>query len=409
MKTSIDSLCALAYQQIRPGPARGFDNAEYARRLERVQSAMVHSNIDVLLLTTEADFRYVSGFQTPFWQSPTRPWFLVVPASGKPTAVIPSIGVHCMQQTWIDDIRSWSSPHPTDDGVSLLAEALLEHAGAQGNVGLPMGGGTQLRMPLADLDTLQAQLHGFRWVDATSVIRDTRQIKSDAEVDEIRHCCHSVFRVFEALPNYIHSGLSEIEVFRRFRLACLLEGVDDIVYLVGGAGPGGYGDIISPPSSRPLQGGDVLILDTGCHWDDYYCDFDRNFAVLTRDPKAEQAHQVVWQATEAGLAAARPGVRCSEVFNTMQELMQPWEMRSGDVDRDSVGRMGHGLGSQLTEPPSLIASDDTIIEPGMVLTLEPGYTFAKGRMMVHEENIVVRDSGAELLTIRAPEHMPLNE
>ena len=74
---------------------------------------------------------------------------------------------------------------------------------------------------------------------------------------------------------------------------------------------------------------------------------------------------------------------------------------------NDVGRLGHGLGMQLTEWPSNMPGDDTPLEPGMVLTLEPGMTFAPGKLMVHEENIVIREGGAEWLTRRAPPEMPV--
>jgi Xaa-Pro aminopeptidase len=67
--------------------------------------------------------------------------------------------------------------------------------------------------------------------------------------------------------------------------------------------------------------------------------------------------------------------------------------------------MGHGLGLQLTEPPSNMPGDDTPIVTDMVLTIEPGMEYAPGKMIVHEENIVVRADGAELLTRRAPREM----
>ena len=87
---------------------------------------MAGQGLDALLLTTEPEVRYFTGFLTQFWQSPTRPWFLVVPAAGKPVAVIPAIGAACMRRTWLEDIRTWASPNPEDEGVSLLAEALRE-------------------------------------------------------------------------------------------------------------------------------------------------------------------------------------------------------------------------------------------------------------------------------------------
>ena len=64
----------------------------------------------------------------------------------------------------------------------------------------------------------------------------------------------------------------------------------------------------------------------------------------------------------------------------------------------NVGRLGHGLGMQLTEWPSHIPDDHTVLEEGMVLTLEPGIETRDGRMMVHEEDIVVRSNGAEFLS-----------
>jgi len=69
--------------------------------------------------------------------------------------------------------------------------------------------------------------------------------------------------------------------------------------------------------------------------------------------------------------------------------------------------MGHGLGMQLTEWPSHIFFDETVLAPEMVLTLEPGLSIAPGKMMVHEENIAIREDSPELLTSRAPMELPI--
>ncbi|MCB1491751.1 MAG: aminopeptidase P family protein [Rhodobiaceae bacterium] len=359
---------------------------------------MAAARLDALILTTEADVRWFSGFLTPFWQSPTRPWFLVVPASGKPVAVIPEIGRAAMARTWLDDIRTWASPHPKDDGISLLADTLTGLAGASGRIGLPMGRETHLRMPLADFGRLQRALPNARYADCTALLRGLRMRKSQREIEKIRHACQLAGQAFKRVPDIVHAGMPETEVFRAFRIACLEAGVDDVAYLVGGAGPGGYGDIISPPSSRPLADGDVLILDTGCTVDGYFCDFDRNYAVGSVVPEVHEAHAIVWESTEAGLAAAKPGATAADVYHAMADHMP---------GTGSVGRLGHGLGMQLTEPPSLVPFDETVLEPGMVITLEPGYDFAPGRAMVHEEVVVLGEDGAELLTPRAPRTLPV--
>ena len=93
-------------------PPRGFPTTEFERRMARVQAAMHAAKIDAVLLTTEPDVRYYTGFFTQFWESPTRPWFTILPADGKPIAVIPGIGAAGMHDTWVDDVRTWSSPRP---------------------------------------------------------------------------------------------------------------------------------------------------------------------------------------------------------------------------------------------------------------------------------------------------------
>jgi Xaa-Pro aminopeptidase len=384
-------------------PTRGFPESEFRNRLKKAQARMADNAIDVLLLTTEPDVRYFSGFHTQFWQSPTRPWYLLVPASGKPVAIIPGIGAECMGRTWVRDIRTWGSPHPDDDGVSLLAKALLEIAGPAPAIGLLMGRETHLRAPMNDFARLREKLERAKWCDATALVQGLRVIKSEAEIEKIAHIATVASNAYGAVPNLIRAGMSEVEVFRTFKIACLTQGADDVSYLVGGAGSGGYGDIISPPSARKLQSGDVLILDTGCIWDGYFCDFDRNFAIGKPDTKVAEAHRICWDATEAGLAMAKPGKTCADLFGAMNSVMAPHAIASdGDV-----GRLGHGLGMQLTEHPSHTSWDETVLESGMVLTLEPGYAFAKDKMMVHEENIVIRENGPQLLSKRASREIPV--
>ena len=105
-------------------PPRGFDTAEFATRCALAQAAMAQADVGALLLTSEAEIRYFTGFMTQFWQSPTRPWFIVLPSSGKPVAVIPSIGAPLMRHCYIDDAISWASPAADDDGITLVADAI---------------------------------------------------------------------------------------------------------------------------------------------------------------------------------------------------------------------------------------------------------------------------------------------
>ena len=381
-------------------PPRGFPVSEFEQRTGRAQTLMAQVGIDVLLVCTEPEVRYFSGFLTPFWQSPTRPWFMVVPASGKPVAVIPSIGRASMSATWLDDVRTWPAPQPQDDGVSLLIDCVRELAGREARVGLPMGPETHVRMPLTDLDCLRRSLGDF--VDATGIIRSLRMVKSPAEIAKHRYICSAVSDAFENLPNLLSTGITERAAFGVFRNELLRCGADDVPYLVGATGPGGIDDIIRPPSERIIEGGDLLIFDTGSTFDGYFSDFDRNFAFEHADASAKNAYRAVWDATEAGLEAIKPGVTTTQVFTAMNDVLKA----NGSLGND-VGRMGHGLGMQVTEWPSHTDSDHTVIEENMVLTLEPGLVWAPGKAMVHEENLVVRADGAELLSRRAAPELPI--
>lgn len=383
-------------------PPRGFPQAEFEARTARAQRMMAAASLDALLLTTEPEFRYFSGFHTSFWQSPTRPWFLIVPASGAPVAVIPEIGLASMSRTWVSDIRAWPAPRPADDGVSLLADALQEQGGGGGRIGMPFGHETHVRMPHNDFMALRDRLSDTAFTDATAIVRSLRMVKSEAEIAKIRHVCALVSDGFANLPNLIGPGDSERGIFRTFAIELLSRGVDEIPYLVGGTGPGGFDDVIGKPSGRRLQKGDMLMLDTGSSFDGYYCDFDRNFAVGTASDAAKRAYDTVFRATDAGLAAVRPGARASDLWRAMAKVLE-----DGGSQGNEVGRFGHGLGMQITEWPSNIPGDDTELVPGMVLTLEPGMIFQPGCMMLHEENLVVREDGPELLTRRAAPELPI--
>jgi Xaa-Pro aminopeptidase len=362
---------------------------------------MGSAGIDAMLLTTEPEVRYFSGFQSQFWESPTRPWFLVVPRQGRPTAVIPEIGVAGMRQTWVEDIRSWSAPDPRDDGISLLGLLLSEICTCHGCFGMPMGHETCLRMPLADFELLRDRTRHIELVDATAIIRTLRSIKSEAEIDKIRRACDLTSAGFRQLPSYAASGQSERKVCRRFKGELLHLGADGSPYLIGASGYGGYDNIIMGPTDRQLGQGDVLIIDTGTTYDGYFCDFDRNFAFGDTTDAAKRAYEVVYHATEMGIQTARPGATHAELYHAMWDILQ-----QGGAMGNDVGRLGHGLGMQLTEGASTMPGDETVLAPGMVITIEPGMSFAPGKLMVHEENIVIREGDAELLTRRADPELP---
>ncbi|WP_068088033.1 M24 family metallopeptidase [Polycladidibacter stylochi] len=375
--------------------ARGFNTEEFENRTARLQTLMREKELDAVFFTTEPNVRYFSGFFTQFWHSPTRPWFLVVPASGKPIAVIPEIGATGMASTWVEDIRTWASPCPEDDGISLLTAALEELPKKFGRIGATLGIESHLRMPVNNFLQLRENVSS-EIVDVALEIHDLRTIKSPAEIAKTREICRITNKAFDLIPSYAKTGMSERDICKQFRIDMLREGADECPYIIAGSGPDGYDSIIMGPTDRVIEHGDLLIIDTGAVRDGYFSDFDRNWAFGDASEQTKAAYRATYEATTKGFEAAKPGNTTTDIYNAMWSVLE----EAGALGND-VGRIGHGLGMELTERPSNTATDNTLLRPGMVLTLEPGMNYAPGKQMVHEENIVITEDGAEWLSERA--------
>jgi Xaa-Pro dipeptidase len=382
-------------------PQRGFTAAEFEKRTARAQKIMDRHGFDALLLTAPPNVRYFTGFDSQFWESPTRPWFVVVPREGAPIAVIPEIGAPEMALTWIKDIRTWAAPNPEDDGLSLLKSTIESLPRKHGKVGAEMGREMALRMPVAEFLQLRGSL-GLSLENGSPCIWEIRMVKTAAEIDHIHYICQIASDAYEALPSQISIGESEREIVRKLRIDVARRGADSTPFMPAISGPGGVAQIVCGPHDRPIETGDILFIDTGSTFDGYFCDFDRNYAVGQVSDEAKRVHEALWLATEAGIAAAVPGARTDDVWRAMATIIEA----AGAIG-NNVGRLGHGLGMQLTEPPSHRLGDGTLIVENMVLTIEPGMEYAPGKMIVHEENIAVTKDGPRLLTKRAPRELPV--
>jgi Xaa-Pro aminopeptidase len=382
-----------------------FTRAEFEHRVERTRALMTEARLDALLVTSEANMEYLSGFVTQFaWNTPARPWYFVLPRAGRAVAIIPGVGESNWRATsWVTDIRTWPSPRPENEGLDLLAQALRAVRRRFGRFGAELGPETRLGMPAGDLLRLRAMVRPLAMADGSGVLRRVRHVKSPAEVARIRRACAIAGCAFDALPGLVKPGDTEKDVVRKFQAEMLLGGADKTPYTSIGSGRGGYSSIIMGPTNRRIAKGDILLIDTGARYDGYFCDFDRNVAIGAPPSRAAaRVHDLLWRATEAGIGVARPGATAEDVF-----LAQARVLEDGGITLGNVGRFGHGLGKILTEPPSNKPGDKTVLEPGVVLTVEPSALYGRGKILVHEENVVITGDGAELLTPRAPRAMPI--
>ncbi len=380
---------------------RGFSTPEFEERLIKAQDIMRHYKLDGLLLTTPQNIRYFTGYDSQFWESPTRPWFVVVPASGKPIGIVPEIGESEFKKTWLEDIKTWPSPRPEDEGISILKSTIDNLKKTYGQIGAEFGKEMAIRMPVRDLFKLK-EIVKTNFVDGSDAIWEMRMIKTNAEIERIKHICSIASDAYYDLPSQLNIGDTEREAVNKLKIDIINRGADNVPFMPGISGKGGVSQIVCGPSDKVIENGDILFIDTGSTFDGYFCDFDRNFAFGSTTSEVEKVYEILWHATEAGINAAKPGASTFDIFNAMNKIIS-----DGNAVGNNVGRLGHGLGLQLTEPPSHRPGDNTLIKENMVLTIEPGMEYAQGKMIVHEENVVIRKDGAELITKRAPKEIPI--
>ena len=193
------------------------------------------AGIDALLLTTEPEIRYFTGFLTRFWESPTRPWFLVLPRRGDVIAVIPSIGAELMGRAGVSDIRTWPSPRPDDDGTELLADALRENGP---RIGIPSGPETHLRMPLDQYRSLRQRRADLTFGGDAGIVQHLRLVKSPAEIAKIAQACAIADRAFLRVPEIARPGVPLSHVFRDFPTPVPGRGRGPRALSCGRGGPG---------------------------------------------------------------------------------------------------------------------------------------------------------------------------
>ena len=382
--------------------------------MQKLQEVMATAELDAVVLTSEDNYRYITGFHGPTWINLTRPRYCVVARKGDPVIIIPANNSAIAERTsWVADVRTWVAPCPEDDGISLLIEATRPCLGRSNRIGMELGPESRLTMPVGDFLRFKDALDPVEIVDGFRLLHSLRMVKSPAETATMRRIAQIASRAFDELATKLRPGDTEKVAGAKLRLDLIREGADTTPYVSGGSGRNGYTSINLGLADQVLEPGDILTIDTGSTIDGYFCDFNRGWAIGKPADEVRRAYERVWQATEAGLQAVRPGIPISDVWHAMARSLAVGD-DGGRGLRLGQGRFGHGVGLRMCEPPSLNEQDGTILKVGMVLTIEPGMAFivngngeAAQKIMVHEENVVITEDGCELLTKRAPRELPV--
>jgi Xaa-Pro aminopeptidase len=370
-----------------------FPAAEYEARLERARAQMERDRIDALVLTSRPNFDYFTGLSlSQPWAVPTRALFVVLPLTGEPVLIAPEpIGVHAEGETWIRDVRSYQRIDRADR--ELVAEVIRECSPSARRLGFELAGEQRVDLTPADFDALRASLADVDCVDASPLIWQLRMRKTPAEIEQLRTAIGAGDAALVELLSGSRLGWSEREALRYANSVALRSGADETGFHAITSGKGSYHRTLAGARDRVLKQGDMLWLDLGVRTCGYWSDACR--AGVVGGPTAHQARmqQAIVAATWAGVEMVEPGQRVAaiakEVFARRDAI--------GDTTPVPIGRAGHGLGLCITEPPHLADWDDTTLEAGMVITIEP-FVHDESGLYCCEEIVLVTDDGHEVLT-----------
>lgn len=379
-----------------------FTQAEFEGRWERARAGMAERGLDALLITSEGNYRYLSGHATQVWANKFRPTFLVLPRVGDPAivAVASEAGV-ARTTSFIRDIRPFVAF--VEPGVKELAEVLGERGASAGTIGCEFGTGQRLGMPLGDLQALERRLPRARFVDAGELFWKLRLIKSPAEIAYLRRAADINNRAVAKLLETVKEGWTEREVYRELASTVMALGADRPGYIPVNADPRAPDSLTGGPTDRRLQAGRMVYMDTGCLYRGYWADVARVFAVGRATDHQRRMYRVIHRALDRSLQAIRPGAPVADI---MRATLSEFEASGTTHYASRLGRIGHGAGLDLTEPPSINLEDPTIIQAGMVLFVEPNFVTEEGHFIL-EEDIVVTPDGPEVLSARAAPELPV--
>lgn len=357
-----------------------FALSTYARRLEQTQAAMRERGIDYVLITPSSDLIYLLGYPA---HTSERLTALMVPAQAgqRPFVVVPQL--EAPRLAAVNDLITVMAWGETVDPVRLLAQALEIQAPTIA---------ISDQMWSIFLLRLLAALPTARFVPASHVLDDLRQIKAADEIAALREAgrrTDDVWRAFCATTQF--TGRSETQLGRQLAGLMVENSLGDPTFMIVASGP----HSASPhhlTGERIVQRGDAIIFDFGGQIDGYKSDMTRTLHVGEPTAEFRTVYALVEAARQAALAAVRPTATCASIDAAARAVIV-----AGGYGEYFMHRVGHGLGLDIHEEPYLVSGNDKPLAAGMVFSDEPGI-YLPGQFGVRiEDTVLCTESGGDLL------------
>ncbi len=351
-----------------------------AKRLAALREKMTATGTGLIAIGPGSHMDWVLGFHP---HPDERPCLLLI-APSKECFLMPALNAEGTREFTDLAFFNW-----TDDAgpVAALNQALAAiDAAAPGKVALDETMRADFALLL--LDALPADtIREF----TPATLGALRMRKDSAEYQTLKMNAGIADRAMQQAFSRIRPGMTENEVAAEIRAHFSSEGAAPQFWIVGAGGNGAFPH--HSASDRVIKEGDAVVIDIGGRKQGFPSDMTR-MAVIGEPPEGYgQIHSIVEKAVQAALKAARPGALAKDVDAAARGVIT-----DAGYGEYFVHRTGHGLGIDIHEPPYITASSDTVLEEGMVFSIEPGI-YLPGRFGIRLEDIVIlREHGAEILS-----------
>jgi Xaa-Pro dipeptidase len=361
---------------------------ERRARIERAKRFMTEQKIGCLMLTGGTSLEYFSGLR---WGLSERLTGLFLPVRGAPFLVTPKFE----EERTMEQVRVG----PLGEGTELLTWEEDQSPFALVASGLRSRGlatstlGVEETVRFVFSDSVAKASPALKLTSATPVTAGCRTIKDAHELALMRLASEVTLKAYEAAYRALTDGMTQS------RFASLVSRAHSRLGFEGGAGVqvGAYS--ANPHGSlapQVITEGTILLIDGGCKVEGYSSDISRTFVLGRATDKMKRVFDIELEAQTAALKAARPGVPCEAVDAAARKVIV--DAGYGPDYKYFTHRVGHGMGMDGHEWPYLVRGNKLPLAPGMTFSDEPGI-YLPGEFGVRlEDDMVITESGAELLT-----------
>jgi Xaa-Pro aminopeptidase len=239
---------------------------------------------------------------------------------------------------------------------------------------------------------LQANVGGTKISSADAMIAPLRERKSADEIEILAQAAHQADVAMQAAVDACRVGATEAEVAEAVQKSFRQSGAESADFFIVGAGANGAFPHHRSSATR-LKSGDAIVIDIGATHRGYKSDITR--MVHLGKPSAEftHAYSAVLEANQRAMAAVRPGMKAEEIDRIGRSVLE-----SAGLGQYFTHRLGHGLGLDGHETPWIMNGNTTVLEEGMVFSIEPGVYFPGKYGIRIEDIVVVTATGVRNLT-----------